>query len=391
VLGETLDTGVGNALDKVARHVGWSHPGGPKVERAARDGTYVELPYVVKGLDLSFAGLASAAQERYDAGTSVEDVCFALQEHAFASLAEVAERALALTRRDELVLGGGVGANDRLREMLAVLCDRRGASFHAPEPRFLRDNAGMIAVLGAAMHAAGDTVPVADSRVRPDWRPDEPAVTWRSSADRGPVQPPADEPIAGAEAAVSVTGDRVRKRRTRRAYRAPALDDRVRRRRTGSEARLTSAARRAGVPTPVVLDVNPYESEIVTGRVGDADLADAPSDERMGTVAEHLARLHAAGIVHGDPTTRNVRAGDRTWLIDFGLAYHSEASEDRAMDLHVLRRSLAGTVDDGERYGRLAVEAYATAADGTGVDTDAVRARLAEIEGRGRYAGSDAA
>ena len=47
ILGETMDTGVGNALDKFARHVGWSHPGGPKIEEAARDGEYVELPYVV--------------------------------------------------------------------------------------------------------------------------------------------------------------------------------------------------------------------------------------------------------------------------------------------------------------------------------------------------------
>ncbi|MFP4530560.1 MAG: serine/threonine protein kinase, partial [Halodesulfurarchaeum sp.] len=62
VLGETMDTGVGNALDKFTRHVGWSHPGGPKVERAARDGEYVELPYVVKGMDFSFSGIMSAAK-----------------------------------------------------------------------------------------------------------------------------------------------------------------------------------------------------------------------------------------------------------------------------------------------------------------------------------------
>ncbi|MFC6726791.1 serine/threonine protein kinase, partial [Halobium palmae] len=171
VLGETMDTGVGNALDKFTRHVGWSHPGGPKIEAAAEDGEHVDLPYVVKGMDFSFSGIMSAAKDAYDDGHSVEDVCFSLQEHVFAMLTEVSERALSLTGTDELVLGGGVGQNARLREMLAGMCEARGAEFYAPEPRFLRDNAGMIAVLGAKMYAAGDTVPIEASTIDPNFRP----------------------------------------------------------------------------------------------------------------------------------------------------------------------------------------------------------------------------
>ena len=194
VLGETMDTGVGNAIDKFARHVGWSHPGGPKVERAAEGGEYVDLPYVVKGMDFSFSGLTSAAQDAYDEMVArgviapaddgsppdpvhvdgpLADLCFSLQETTFAMLAEVAERALSLTGSDELVLGGGVAQNERLRQMLAGMCDARGARFFAPETRFLGDNAGMIAVLGAEMLEAGDTLAVEDSRVLPDYRPDE--------------------------------------------------------------------------------------------------------------------------------------------------------------------------------------------------------------------------
>lgn len=94
VLGETMDTGVGNALDKFTRHVGWTHPGGPKVEAAAEDGDYVELPYVVKGMDFSFSGIMSAAKDEADAGTPVPDICAGLQETVFAMLTEVAERAL---------------------------------------------------------------------------------------------------------------------------------------------------------------------------------------------------------------------------------------------------------------------------------------------------------
>jgi N6-L-threonylcarbamoyladenine synthase/protein kinase Bud32 len=383
VLGETMDTGVGNAIDKFTRHLGWSHPGGPKVEARAREGEYLELPYVVKGMDFSFSGIASAAQEAVDDGAPVADVCRGLQETVFAMLTEVAERALALTGRTELVLGGGVGQNARLREMLASMCEDRGADFHAPEPRFLRDNAGMIAVLGAKMARAGDTLAIEESRVDSDFRPDEVPVTWR---DPDPPSRPAGDLVQGAEATVSFEGDKVVKTRTPRSYRHPELDKRLRRHRTRLEARLTSDARRAGVPTPLVLDVDLAETRLTLQRVGDADLRDALSEERVRTVAEHLARLHGAGLVHGDPTTRNVRVGDegggddsRTFLIDFGLGYNSGHPEDHAMDLHVLAQSLEGTAAEAEELVAAAVDAYRAVGD------EQVLNRLHDIEGRGRY------
>ena len=106
VLGETMDTGVGNAIDKFTRHLGWNHPGGPKVEAAATDGSYHDLPYVVKGMDFSFSGIMSAAKDAVDNEVPVVDVCTGLQETIFAMLTEVAERALSLTGSNELVLGG---------------------------------------------------------------------------------------------------------------------------------------------------------------------------------------------------------------------------------------------------------------------------------------------
>ncbi|MFB6304621.1 MAG: bifunctional N(6)-L-threonylcarbamoyladenine synthase/serine/threonine protein kinase [Haloferacaceae archaeon] len=387
VLGETMDTGVGNALDKFTRHVGWDHPGGPKVEAAAADGEYVDLPYVVKGMDFSFSGITSAAKEAVDDGTPVEDVCRGLQETVFAMLTEVSERALSLTGRDELVLGGGVGQNDRLRGMLAEMCDARGADFYAPEPRFLRDNAGMIAVLGAKMYAAGDTLAVADSRVDPDFRPDEVPVTWRSDepayvlgAGEGDEDGDGAPEVRGAEATVRIEGDRVVKTRVPKTYRHPDLDERLRRERTRREARLTSEARREGVPTPVVRDVDVREARLVLGYVGDRELREAPTADRVRTVGGHLARLHGAGVVHGDPTTRNVRVDDdRVYLVDFGLGYRSDHVEDHAMDLHVLRGSIRGTVDDATPLLDAAREGYAAVGD------DAVLDRLDAVEGRGRY------
>ena len=386
VLGETMDTGVGNAIDKFTRHLGWSHPGGPKVERRAREGEYHDLPYVVKGMDFSFSGITSAAAEAVDDGVPVEDVCFGLQETVFAMLTEISERALSLTGTDELVLGGGVAQNDRLREMLESMCEQRGADFYAPEPRFLRDNAGMIAVLGAKMYDAGDTVAVADSGVDPNFRPDQVPVTWRAGEASVARDPTASGTIRGAEATVTVDGGRVVKRRVPKAYRHPTLDDRLRGARTRAEARLTSAARRVGVPTPVVHDIDPAEGTLVLQRVGTDDLAAGLTPARCRAVGRHLASIHAAGFVHGDPTTRNVRIegggdADGVSLIDFGLGYNTDHVEDHAMDLHVFRGSVAGTATDPDPL----LSAFETgyAADGD----DAVLDRLREIEGRGRYQG----
>jgi N6-L-threonylcarbamoyladenine synthase/protein kinase Bud32 len=409
VLGETMDTGVGNAIDKFTRHVGWSHPGGPKVEAAAREGDYVELPYVVKGMDFSFSGIMSAAKDRYDDGVPVEDVCRGLEETVFAMLTEVSERALSLTGTDELVLGGGVGQNERLRGMLAEMCAARGADFYAPPAEYLRDNAGMIALLGARMYAAGDTLAIPDSAIDPNFRPDQVPVTWRAgeSVARGAAE---EDVVRGAEATVELEPSAVSKRRVPKEYRHPTLDGRLRRERTVAEARLIVDARRQGVPTPLVYDVDPREGLLRLQRVGDRDLATGLSAPRCRTVGAHLARLHAAGLVHGDPTTRNVRVDDddggegedaddapppadatgrrdgsddagRVFLIDFGLGFHSGHVEDHAMDLHVFEQSIGGTADAPGPLIAAFEDGYAAAWDGA----DAVLARLRDVEGRGRY------
>ena len=409
VLGETMDTGVGNAIDKFTRHVGWSHPGGPKVERAAEDGEYTDLPYVVKGMDFSFSGIMSAAKQAYDDGEPVENVCAGLQETIFAMLTEVAERALSLTGTDELVLGGGVGQNARLREMLVAMCEARGAEFYAPDARFLRDNAGMIAVTGAKMLAAGDTIAIEESAVDPNFRPDQVPVTWRGSEEsvaRGLHEGRSD--LRGAEATVEFVDGTVVKRRLPKRYRHPDLDDRLRRERTVAEARLTSEARRQGVPTPLVYDVDRRAATITLSAVGDRDLARGLSPARVRRVGRHLGRLHAAELVHGDPTTRNVRVTgapseatdeggdatdatgsdgttnanadhDRVYLIDFGLGFHSGHVEDHAMDLHVFEQSVVGTTADPEPLLSAVETGYAE----TG--PDATLGRLRDVEGRGRY------
>lgn len=183
VFGETLDIGLGNALDKFARSAGLTHPGGPKIEELARKAkNYIPMPYVVKGMDLSFSGLSTAATDALSR-ESLEDVCYSFQETAFSMVVEVTERALAHTGKKEVLLAGGVGANMRLREMLKIMCEERGASFYVPEKRFMGDNGAMIAYLGLLMLNSGSIISVENSHVNPNFRPDSVNVTWINPKD----------------------------------------------------------------------------------------------------------------------------------------------------------------------------------------------------------------
>jgi universal protein Kae1 len=181
VFGETLDVGLGNALDKFARDNGIPFPGGPEVERLASTSPDVlhPMPYTVKGMDLSFAGMATAAQRLVADGAPLAEACRAFQEHAFAALVEVSERALAHTGKGELVLGGGVACNARLQAMARAMCEERGAAFFCPPRDVLVDNGAMIAWLGGKKLAAGDTLRVEASPVLPHQRTDHVEVTWR--------------------------------------------------------------------------------------------------------------------------------------------------------------------------------------------------------------------
>ncbi len=177
IFGETLDMGLGNMLDSFARRVGIPFPGGPKIEELARKGkTFVPLPYTVKGSDLTFSGLLTAAIRALDKHP-LEDVCFSLQEVAFSMVAEVAERALAHTEKEELLLVGGVAANQRLREIMEGVAREHNARFDVVPPRYAADNGVMIAWTGLLMYKAGMTTPL-DAEVNPRFRTDQVDVKW---------------------------------------------------------------------------------------------------------------------------------------------------------------------------------------------------------------------
>jgi len=179
IFGETLDLGIGNFIDKFARHAKLGFPGGPKIEALAKNGKYIELPYSIKGMDVSFSGMQTKLQQLFDKGEKIEDLSFSLQETAFAMLVEAAERAMAHTGKNELVLGGGVACNSRLQEMCRIMCDERKAKFFCPEKQFLVDNAGMIAFTGELMFKSGISESYEKIDIKPRERTDEVVVKWR--------------------------------------------------------------------------------------------------------------------------------------------------------------------------------------------------------------------
>jgi N6-L-threonylcarbamoyladenine synthase len=186
ILGETLDIGLGNMLDKFARILGLGFPGGPKIEELAKKGKdeengerkYIELPYVVKGMDVSFSGILTKSEQLLKKGFSKEDLCFSLQETCFAMLAEVVERALAHTEKKELILVGGVGANKRFGEMLQIMCRERGAQFYNVPMELATDNGAMMAWEGylrkkELSEKSNESEKSGDIKVKPHWRVEE--------------------------------------------------------------------------------------------------------------------------------------------------------------------------------------------------------------------------
>jgi universal protein Kae1 len=184
VFGETLDIALGNCLDVFAREAGLRQrtgmPFGAIVEKFATKGRkLISLPYTVKGMDMSFSGLLTAAVNLLKKGENkLEDLCYSLQEAAFSMVTEVTERALAHTEKREVLLTGGVAANKRLQSMVKSIAEEHAAEFCVVPSEFAIDNGAMIAWAGVLAYTHGVITPVEKSFVRLRWRLEEVEVPW---------------------------------------------------------------------------------------------------------------------------------------------------------------------------------------------------------------------
>jgi len=381
IFGETLDIAIGNCLDHFGRETGLGHPGGPVIEKLAKQGSYIDLPYIVKGMDFSFSGLLSAALREHEKGTAMEDICFSLQETAFSMLVEVTERALSHTQKDEVMLCGGVSANSRLREMLKTMSEEHGAKFYMPEMKLCGDNGVMIAWLGLLMCKEFGPMDLKDTGIIQKFRTDEVDIPWIDNSKSYLTLP--DELIAkGAESNIvksDYLGEKaVLKDRIPKGYRISEIDNKIRRARCKLEARLLSDAKRAGVVTPILYDVNLEDKSILMEEIDGVMVKDIIDDDLAFKIGENISRLHSADIIHGDITTSNIMLRDgQLVFIDFGLGRHSTLDEDKAVDLLVLKKSLQ-SIDYN-----LAVKYFDCVLNG--YDNESIVNTISDIESRGRY------
>jgi len=181
IFGETLDITLGQLFDQLGREMGYNSPAGKYIETLASQGTkYLDMPYTVKGNDVSYSGLLTFAKSLLKKDTKREDVCFSVQETAFAMLTEVTERLLAFSEKREIVLTGGVAANKRLQEMIKSLSLVHNSSFSVIPKEYSGDCGSQIALVGLLQYESGDTVDVDKSFIKQSWRIDEVHVTWRN-------------------------------------------------------------------------------------------------------------------------------------------------------------------------------------------------------------------
>ncbi len=200
----------------------------------------------------------------------------------------------------------------------------------------------------------------------------------------------------GAEAIIYREGSganaRAIKHRPRKSYRHPQIDKEFRESRTRREARVLEKAKRIGLCVPKVLSVKESEGvleiEHVAGRKARDVLEDAKVSmkrklEVCREIGTGVALLHSHGIVHGDLTTSNFIVGKKgVCFIDFGLSFHSDRLEDKAVDLHLLKRAIESKHwKRSDAFFSAAVEGYK---ENYGQAND-VLARLSVVEARGRY------
>jgi N6-L-threonylcarbamoyladenine synthase len=163
-LGATIDDAAGEAYDKVARLLGLPFPGGPPIDSAARAGdpaaiAFPRSKYRDQTFDFSFSGLKTAVarwvEAEQEAGHTVPvaDVAASFQEAVADVLTAKAVGACLANGVDQLVIGGGVAANSRLRALAAQRCDAAGVRLRVPRPGLCTDNGAMVAALGAELLA----------------------------------------------------------------------------------------------------------------------------------------------------------------------------------------------------------------------------------------------
>ncbi|MEM0380542.1 MAG: KEOPS complex N(6)-L-threonylcarbamoyladenine synthase Kae1 [Desulfurococcaceae archaeon] len=186
VFGETLDIPLGNLFDTFVREIGLAPPylvnGKHQLDICAEwGGKYIPLPYTVKGSDLSFSGLLTAALSKASKASSREeigDICLSLREIAFNMVTEVLERALILSNKEEILVVGGVAANRVLMDKIEHMAKQHNSKVSGTPLEYSGDNGAMIAYTGLLLLQNNISVEPERAFIKQRWRLDEVELPW---------------------------------------------------------------------------------------------------------------------------------------------------------------------------------------------------------------------
>ena len=179
IYGETMDIGLGNALDQFGRALGIAFPAGPVLDKLYfKHKDYIDLPYTVKGMDLAFSGLLTATKQKIGK-VDKNDLIYSFMHNAFAMLLEVVERALSYSNKKEVLLVGGVAASKALNKMLTKMAKQRNIKYKSVPMEYAGDNGLMIAWQGYLHYFKGNTKhTIKDTKVDPYQRIDDVVIDY---------------------------------------------------------------------------------------------------------------------------------------------------------------------------------------------------------------------
>lgn len=193
----------------------------------------------------------------------------------------------------------------------------------------------------------------------------------------------------GAEAILIQNGKDLIKRRIAKGYRNKEIDARLRKRRNRKEAKLLEKASKI-IDIPKIISVNEKETEIIMEFVDGKRLSDCLDDMELNKalkvceiIGKNIALLHDKGIIHGDLTTSNmILKNDNVFFIDFGLGFDSGKTEDKAVDIHLLRQAFESKhFERWREYYNKVIDAYKKHSK----HANFILERLEKVEKRGRY------
>ncbi len=383
VFGETLDIGIGNMLDKLARYMDFPFPGGPKIEELALSGKkLLRLPYSVMGMDTAFSGMYTAAVNHLKAGETMEDISYSVQEHAFSMLVETLERAIFTTGKRSILLAGGVARNKNLRSKIEVMAKDAGIPVFETPDEYCMDNGAMIGQAGLLTMEHVGPQKMEDTRIDQFYRIDQVRAPWVTEdetvyEDRGAESSVKEVVFHGFHA--------IRKVRIAKSYRNPELDAMIRNTRMKREISLLVAMKRENIPVPSVFSVDTGNLEFTMERIGGKPVSISPvqGKEMAHELGIWIGKMHAASMCHGDLTMNNIilRRG-KPVLIDPSMGTLSGLVQDMAYDLRLLKESAEAFLENGNEFFSYFIESYRECFSH---GTDVVK-EMEKVEQRRRYA-----